>query len=748
MIASWNEPVLLSSEDAVPRRPRAEEYALRENSMAYRILHKHNSAGRSGQLALFADKLASTENVYVNVLQSARASGFREFPVPTVLFNDHNSLCAIGGTVCEDDHMYGLSCAKRYGGIFVPQFCGVIHQFMREQMVASGDFILATDSHTRYGPLGAVGIGEGGGQMVRQLLRQPYYMKPPKITAVRLKGQLAHGVGPHDAALELIRAVYPNGLVKNRILEFIGGGISSLSMDKRFNLDAMCTETSAISTIWKTDGRTADFFEAHSRGKDFTRIAPRYPVLYDGLLELDLCQIRPMIALPFHPCNAYTIEEFNANTEDILSSVEKQAREMMPGLSLRDRVWDKRFHMRQGTVAGCAGGLYENLCAVSAILGQKDSGSSACRLHLYPASLPILARLEETGIAGQLTRAGASVFQACCGPCFGAQDIPCNHDMALRHVTRNFPNREGSRPGEGQGACVALMDARSVAATFMNGGAVTGADSVDYAENWPDYRFCGTLYTRRVFNGWGHPQPGEAIFQGPNIVDWPTFSPLPRHLLLQVSGTYPGILTTDALLPSGEASAYRSNPERLAEYTLINVDPGYRERAKVIRSFRPDSQNTLTAAFHHALEEFSLEEEELDVRSVIVGDAIGDGSAREQAASNQRILGGGANLAVEYCTSRYRSNLISWGILPLLREPEAEYRLGDILLLPNVREYIERGEQELQAFLRHGGEWKRIALRLPALQATEQKMLLAGCMLNYYQKLPGSEGQNPQSEIH
>lgn len=734
MITNWNTPVLLSAEDAAPRAPRAEERALRENSMAVQILRRHDTARGGGHLALFADKLASTENVYVNVLQSACASGFREFPVPTVLFNDHNSLCSVGGTICEDDHMYGLSCAKRYGGIFVPQFCGVIHQFMREQIVASGDFILATDSHTRYGALGAVGIGEGGGQMVKQLLRQPYCMEPPKVTAVRLKGAPPHGVGPHDIALALIKAVYPDGLVKNRFLEFIGEGISALSMDKRFNIDAMCTETSAISTIWKTDEKTAAFFQAHGRGEDYARMEPRYPVLYDGLLEVDLGQARPMIALPFHPSNAYTIEEFNANTEDILASVEKQAGETMPGFSLRDRVWDRRFHMRQGAVAGCAGGLYENLCAVSSILGKQNSGSSGCRLHLYPASLPILARMEETGVTRALTQAGATVFQSYCGPCFGTQDIPCSNDMALRHITRNFPNREGSRPGEGQSACVALMDARSIAATFLNGGELTGADSLDYVESWQDYRFDGELYARRVYNGWGRPQSGAEIFRGPNIVDWPVFDPLPPHLLLQVSGVYPGILTTDALLPSGEASAYRSNPERLAEYTLVNADPAYRERSKAIRSFQPDARNPLAAAFHSALEKFSLEREHLGVRSVIVGDAVGDGSAREQAASNQRILGGGANLAVEYCTSRYRSNLISWGLLPLLRPPEEVYCLNDILLLPNVRNHVRHGEEVLQALLWRGGAWEARLLRLPALQETERKILLAGCMMNYYRE--------------
>ena len=734
MITCIKERVILTAENAAPQfRQTEQSISLRKHTMACQILYRHTAGKPSGHLALRSDKLASTENVYVNVLQSARASGLTEFPVPTVLFNDHNSLCSVGGTICEDDHVFGLSCAKHYGGIFVPPFCGIIHQFMRENIVASGDFELATDSHTRYGALGAIGIGEGGGEMVKQLLGQPYCIPEPEVVAVRLRGRLSHGVGPHDVALALIKVVYGSGFVKNKILEFIGEGISNLSIDQRFDIDTMCTETAAISTIWRTDDAVKEFFSIHGRVCDYASVVPRYPVCYDGLIEVDLSGIRPMIALPFHPSNAYTIEEFNANTEDLIAAVEQQAKETMAGFRLRDRIQNKRFVVRQGTVCGCAGGLYENLCAVASILENFSDIQSECRLHLYPASLAVSASLEEAGVTRKLLGAGAIMFPAYCGPCFGAQDIPCNNDMAIRHVTRNFPNREGSRPGEMQSACIAVMDARSIAATFCNGGRITGADTIDYVEKCPPYTFSKALYKVHIYEGWRKPRPETPILKGPNILDWPDFPAMQRHLLLQVSGVYPGTLTTDALLPSGEASAYRSNPERLSAYTLINTDPEYSIRAKKIRDFSEDSQpdSVLTGALRSAIKTFSLQRAEIHVGSVIVGDSIGDGSAREQATSSQRILGGCANLALEYCTSRYRSNLINWGLLPLLRSPGNEYITGDLLLLPDIRLCIRNGEQNIRAFLYRSGNWEEHILHMAPLLEEEREILLAGCLINY-----------------
>ena len=715
---------------------------LRENTMAYKILRAHNRGNDPDLLALQMDSLVSPDNVYVSIIQTARASGLTEFPIPLVLTNCHNSLCSIGGTINEDDHRFGYSCVKRYGGILVPTYQGVIHQFMREEMVKSGSMIMGSDSHTRYGALGTLGIGEGGGELVKQLLGQPYELKAPEVVGVRLLGSPRHGVGPHDIALSLIRVLFPGGIVKNKILEFFGEGVHSLSMDMRLGIDAMTTECAALSSVWISDDKTEAFYYTHGRPEAFSAMEPTYPVYYDSLVEVHLDRIKPMIALPFHPSNGYTIEEFRENAGDIIALTETNGRKTMPGFSLQGQLVDGRFFIRQGAVAGCVGGLYENVCAVQNILAGTSGIGADSYLHIFPASQPVYHRLASTGVTAALSESGAVVMQASCGPCFGVQDIPANNQLVMRHITRNFLNREGARPAQQQAAGVALMDARSIAATLRSGGVLTAADTIDYEESIPPYSFNRSIYDRQIYRGFGKADHKTEIAMGPNIADWPEFEPLPDHLLLEVAGTYDGSVTTDELVPSGEASAYRSNPIKLASFTLQNRDPKYFPTASEILHFTqacraghgeaadPDR----TAKYSAVATALGCTAGELEYGSVLIAEKIGDGSAREQAASSQRVLGGRADIALEYSTKRFRSNLINWGMLPLQTNTALPLRTGDLLLLKNIRSVIAEGGEEIAAIriLPDGSFGESYPLACPQLSMEERKLLLAGCLINHH----------------
>lgn len=738
---------IVMAEAAQATMPQTPVETLRENTMAYRILRAHDRNAHTGMMALDMDALVSPDNVYVSIIQTARASGLEEFPLPFVLTNCHNSLCSIGGTINEDDHHFGYSCARRYGGIMVPTYQAVIHQFMREQMTGCGKMIMGSDSHTRYGALGTMGIGEGGGELVKQLLRQPYELRDPQVVGVHLTGKLSHGVGPHDVALSLVGALFAQGTVKNKVLEFFGDGIPTLSMDLRMGIDAMTTELAALSSIWITDAKTEEFYRLHGRANDFKPLRPIYPVYYDGLVTVDLSAIRPMIALPFHPSNAYTIKEFNENAREIIADVEKNGRKTMQNFSLQKHFVDGRFCLYQGTVAGCVGGLYENICVVNNILGTRPGIGADRSLHIFPASQGIYHQLTKTDVAASLSSGGAILLQASCGPCFGVQDIPANNQMAMRHITRNFLNREGARPTNGQGAGVALMDARSITATICAGGALTGADMVDYPESFPEYDFDVQLSRRQIYWGYGRADHTVEPELGPNIADWPAFTALPEHLLLVVSGVYGGSVTTDELVPSGEASAYRSNPEKLAMFTLQNRDAGYYGRAKAIRDFSNLHREGRGAEVDPVLESCCAVLEKklgcprvaIEVGSVILSDRIGDGSAREQAASSQRVLGGRANIAVEYVTKRYRSNLINWGVLPLLTDVPLPLKPGEYLFLRGIRAAIAAGNTEIKAErVNWQGEVLEVyGLHCPPLSEDERRLLLAGCLINGCQHQAG-----------
>ena len=717
---------------------------LRENTMAYRILRAHDRSRRKGAMELSMDALVSPDNVYVSIIQTARASGLREFVLPFVLTNCHNSLCSVGGTINEDDHQFGLSCAKRYGGIMVPAYQAVIHQFMRECMTSCGSMVMGADSHTRYGALGTIGIGEGGGELVKQLLGQPYELSDPQVVAVLLKGRLRHGIGPHDVALSLTSALFASGIVRNKLLEFRGGGVSGLSMDMRIGIDAMTTELAALSSLWITDDRTKEFYCRHGRGDAFREIRPEAPACYDGVIEVDLDKIQPMIALPFHPSNAYPIREFQENAREIISGVEAEGRRTMENFSLQKHFTDGRFRVQHGTVAGCTGGLYENICAVRNILKEFPGLASDQSLHIFPASQPIYHQLAETGAAADLSAAGAVLLSASCGPCFGVQDIPANNRLSMRHITRNFLNREGARPSGGQGAGVALMDARSIAATLCAGGVLTGADTIEYDESVPPDRFDGDMYRRQIYWGYGQADHVTPVELGPNITDWPELDKLPAHLLLQVSGVYGGSVTTDELVPSGEASAYRSNPEKLASFTLQNRDPEYFRRASALRDFSRkyrlgegrEADESLDRCCRALEAILGCTRHELGVGSVILCSQIGDGSAREQAASSQRILGGWANIATEYVTKRYRSNVINWGMLPLLTEQPLPLKEGDLLLLQDVRAGVETGARQFTAIHVNCAGEKIAAYPLicPALSEEERELLLSGCLINRFRQ--------------
>ena len=711
-------------------------------TMAAGILAAHDQGGGGDTLRLTFDALTSHDITYVSVIQTAKASGLTKFPVPYVLTNCHNSLCAVGGTINEDDHRFGLSAAVKYGGVFVPPHVAVIHQVMRELYAGCGKMILGTDSHTRYGALGTLAIGEGGGELVKQLLGKTYDVKRPEVVCVRLTGAPAPGVGPQDVALALVGATFPGGFVKNKILEFTGPGIESLSVDFRIGIDVMTTETTCLSSIWETDESVRSWLGLHGRAGDYAPMHPAEWAYYDAMVEIDLSAVRPMIALPFHPSNVYPLEALCENPGDVLRAAEKKALEELGiTVDLTGKIRDGAVWADQGVIAGCAGGGYENLVAANAILDGAAIGSGEFALSVYPASQPVNLKLLELGVIAGLTRSGATVRSCFCGPCFGAGDVPFNGGFSIRHTTRNFPNREGSRPGEGQHAAVALMDARSIAATAKNGGRLTPATAVDYDTAVPPYTYDPSAYESRIYQGFGTARPEAALAYGPNIVDWPEIPALPENLLLQVASciTDP-VTTTDELIPSGETSSYRSNPLRLAEFTLSRKDPGYVSRAKAIQATEAarrsgEADALLTRALdciHAALPEYAhLDPSALGVGSVVCSIKPGDGSAREQAASCQRVLGGSANICREYATKRYRSNLINWGMLPFTLDGEPPYALDSLIFLPGIRQAVASGAETVTAYVLDGTP-RAMELSLGSLTQAEREILLAGCLMNYY----------------
>ncbi len=724
----------------------------RKNTIAYNILKAHNTSGSMDQLKIKFDKLTSHDITFVGIIQTARASGLKEFPIPYVLTNCHNSLCAVGGTINEDDHMFGLTCAQKYGGIYVPPHQAVIHQFAREMLADCGAMILGSDSHTRYGALGTMAIGEGGGELAKQLLGRTYDIAMPDVVCIYLKGEPVPGVGPQDVALAIIGAVFANGYVNNKVMEFTGPGVAGLSEDFRIGIDVMTTETTCLSSIWVTDEETRRFFDVHGRDKDYKELRPGAVAYYDGVVEVDLSQIRPMIAMPFHPSNVYTIDELNANLEDILDDVAKRAKVSFGDkieYSLKDKIVDGKLYCDQGIIAGCAGGGFENICAAADILSGASIGNDKYTLSVYPASMPVYMELIRNGTAAKILETGAVLKTAFCGPCFGAGDTPANGAFSIRHSTRNFPNREGSKVQNGQIASVALMDARSIAATAANKGFLTPATAMtDIQYTGPVYHFDKTIYENRVYNGWGKAHPEVEIQFGPNIKDWPAMEPLGENLLLKiVSEIHDPVTTTDELIPSGETSSFRSNPLGLAEFTLSRKDPAYVGRAKAVREIEEiraagghpcDSDAALAGEYKHVVGVIKTQFPDYSKEKVSIGSSIyavkpGDGSAREQAASCQKVLGGWANIAKSYATKRYRSNLINWGMLPFLFEDDdLPFANGDYIYIPGVRKAVENRQSEFQAYAVRGDKLIPVTLKMGALTDDERKIILAGCLINYY----------------
>ena len=717
-----------------------------KNTIAYGILRDHNTSGNMEKLQIKFDKLTSHDITFVGIIQTARASGIEKFPVPYVLTNCHNSLCAVGGTINEDDHMFGLTAAKKYGGVYVPPHQAVIHQFAREMLAGGGKMILGSDSHTRYGALGTMAMGEGGPELVKQLLNRTYDINMPGVIGIYLKGKPVKGVGPQDVALAIIGAVFEKGYVNNKVMEFVGPGVSNLSADFRIGVDVMTTETTCLSSIWRTDDKIKEFYEIHGRSEDFKELNPGKVAYYDGIVEVDLDKIKPMIAMPFHPSNTYTIEEVNANLDDILADVEKRALVSLDGAvdySLRDKVHDGKLYVDQGIIAGCAGGGYENICAAANILKGASIGSDEFTLSVYPASTPIYMELVKNGAVADLMQTGAIVKTAFCGPCFGAGDTPANNAFSIRHSTRNFPNREGSKLQNGQISSVALMDARSIAATAANKGYLTPATDVEASDFIPKYHFDKTIYDNRVFDSKGVADPSVEIQFGPNIKDWPEMSALPQNMLLKVvSEIHDPVTTTDELIPSGETSSYRSNPLGLAEFALSRKDPAYVGLAKEVQK----AQKAIEAG-EDAAEAFpevkdiletvkesyaDVTQDNLGIGSTIFAVKPGDGSAREQAASCQKVLGGWANIANEYATKRYRSNLINWGMLPFtIDKGELPFKNKDYIFVPDVRKAVEDKLTKIPAYVVNEG-MKEITLTLGELTDDERKIILKGCLINYY----------------
>ena len=715
----------------------------KKGTIAYSILQAHNTSGDMEKLKIRFDAMASHDITFVGIIQTAKASGMEKFPIPYVLTNCHNTLCAVGGTINEDDHLFGLSACKKYGGIFVPPHIAVIHQYMREQMAGCKKMILGSDSHTRYGALGTMAIGEGGGELVKQLLCDTYDVNYPGVVAVYLDNKPMPGVGPQDIALAIIGAVFKNGYVKNKVMEFVGPGVSSMTTDYRNGVDVMTTETTCLTSIWRTDEDTKAFLKQHKREEDYEELNPADVAYYDGMVYVDLSSVKPMIALPFHPSNVYEIDELNENLEDILHTVEVEAAKISgnPNVSLHllDKIKNGKLHVQQGVIAGCAGGNYSNVMEAAHILQNKSCGNGVFQLSVYPSSQPVFMDLVKKGAVNELMAAGAIVRTAFCGPCFGAGDTPANDCLSIRHTTRNFPNREGSKPGAGQLAAVALMDARSIAATAANGGVLTPATDVADGYEVPMYEYDSAAYDRRVYQGYGKAETKEDLIYGPNIKDWPQMEELSDHILLRVcSKIMDPVTTTDELIPSGETSSYRSNPLGLAEFTLSRRDPEYVGKAKEVQKLEKER---LDGSLPKELEEVyrkiagisgseHVKPQEIEIGSMIYAIKPGDGSAREQAASCQRVLGGLANIVKEYATKRYRSNVMNWGMLPFQMKEEPDFEVGDYIYIPNVLQALEENGKQIRAYVMKDTV-KEISLYLADMTEDEKKIVRAGCLINY-----------------
>ena len=740
---------LVNGTEIVPEAAAPETYqkdTAKQGTIAYSILKAHNTAEDMQNLRLKFDALASHDITFVGIIQTARASGMEKFPIPYVLTNCHNSLCAVGGTINEDDHVFGLSAARKYGGIYVPPHMAVIHQYMREAMAGCGKMILGSDSHTRYGALGTMAIGEGGGELVKQLLENTYDVAYSGVVAVYLTGKPRPGVGPQDIALAIIGAVFKNGYVKNKVMEFVGPGIKSMTTDYRNGVDVMTTETTCLTSVWCTDDDTKAYLAKHGRADDYRELKPADVTYYDGLVYVNLSTVKPMIALPFHPSNAFEIDELNANLGDILREVEKEAARLTEGkdieFSLTDKITPKGLQVQQGIIAGCAGGTYTNVMAAAHILKGAQCGQGEFTLDVYPSSQPVFMDLLAKGAISDLMATGAIVKTAFCGPCFGAGDTPANNALSIRHATRNFPNREGSKPGAGQLSAVALMDARSIAATAANGGILTSAEK--YADDYevPEYNYDDSSYRARIYNGFGKAEPEDKLIYGPNIKDWPEQEALAQNILLRVcSKIMDKVTTTDELIPSGETSSYRSNPLGLAEFTLSRRDPGYVQRAKDVRALekaRLAGEAQSDEALKNALGKVKnilpdVDEKTIEIGSVIYCVKPGDGSAREQAASCQRVLGGLANICSEYATKRYRSNVMNWGMLPFQMKNEPAFEIGDYILVPNVLDAMDGDMQSIKAYVL-GDEVKEIELYIAPMTEDEKKIVKAGCLINFNRK--------------
>ena len=723
-----------------------------KNTMAYGILNEHNTSGNMDKLQIKFDKLTSHDITFVGIIQTARASGLEKFPIPYVLTNCHNSLCAVGGTINEDDHMFGLTCAKKYGGIYVPPHQAVIHQFAREMLAGGGKMILGSDSHTRYGALGTMAMGEGGPELVKQLLSQTYDINMPEVIGIYMTGEPAKGVGPQDVALAIIGEVFDKGYVKNKVMEFVGPGVSKLSADFRIGVDVMTTETTCLSSIWRTDEKIKEFYDIHGRVDEYKELNPGEVTYYDGIVYVDLSKIKPMIAMPFHPSNTYTIEELNANLEDILHDVEKKALVSLDGqvdYKLTNKIRDGKLYVDQGIIAGCAGGGFENICAAADILKGHSIGADEFTLSVYPASMPVYMELIKNGCAADIMAAGGVMKTAFCGPCFGAGDTPANNAFSIRHSTRNFPNREGSKLQNGQISSVALMDARSIAATAANKGYLTAATDVDVEFKGRKYHFDKSIYENRVFDSHGIADPDTEIQFGPNIKDWPEMVALTDNLLLKVvSEIHDPVTTTDELIPSGETSSYRSNPLGLAEFALSRKDPEYVGKAKEVQKAekaREAGKNPVDAlpevggvfeALKSNLPQYKIDNDTVGIGSTIFAVKPGDGSAREQAASCQKVLGGWANIACEYATKRYRSNLINWGMLPFIYESEElPFKNGDYIFVPEIVEAVKNKATDVQAYVVDDDKnVKPFTLKLGEMTDDERDIILKGCLINYNRK--------------
>ena len=741
MIQCFDKGVFLENGQLTETAPVSAARA-RENTMAWQILQAHNVSGDAERLQVRFDAMVSHDITYVGIIQQARASGMKEFPIPYALTNCHNSLCAVGGTINEDDHMFGLSAAKKYGGIYVPANQSVIHSYAREELAGCGRMILGSDSHTRYGALGTMAVGEGGPELAKQLLKNTWDVPMPKVVLVYLTGKPQKGLGPHDVAIALVKATFETGFVNNCVLEFCGPGIHDLPIDYRNGIDVMTTETTCLSSIWETDEVTEGFFKTHGRPEDYKPLHPGDVAWYDRYITIELDKVEPMIALPFHPSNAYTIKEFLANAEEILRGVEEDARRRFPKADphLTDKIHDGGVWADQGVIAGCAGGLFDNITEAADILRGKFTGSGAFSFDVYPTSVPVSLELMKIGATADLLESGAIIKPSFCGPCFGAGDVPANNGLSLRHTTRNFPNREGSKPGEGQFAGVCLMDARSIAATAANGGRITPATEVDYAPVHHEYHFDDTVYKNRVYYGFGKADPSVELQMGPNITDWPKMYQLSENLLVELAAViHDPVTTTDELIPSGETSSYRSNPLRLAEFTLSRRVPEYVGRSKAVaEQEKARREGDLSVHLRQILARVGNADElaqSTQFGSAVFASKPGDGSAREQAASCQKVLGGFANICYQFATKRYRSNCINWGILPFtIDEGTAfDYDSGDCVFVPGIRQAVEQGREDIPAqVICKDGSVHDLLLHVKGLTADEKEILLRGCLMNYY----------------